>query len=129
MEEVRQPHQQEEFQSFGCSLGKSNGLRAFAFDGLLDLFSNRLKCLIPGDTGPFSFSPVAGSFQRVNETVGVVEPFNLGKTLGADRTMVQGTVGVALDLFNSSTLDMGQNPTPAVIHPRTISFNDHYLPR
>jgi hypothetical protein len=55
----------------------------------------------------------------------MVQPLDLGKAFGADGPPVQGTIGIALDLFNSSILHMSQYPATPVIHPGTIGFDDH----
>jgi hypothetical protein len=57
----------------------------------------------------------------------MVEPFDLGDSLGAYRALVQGRFGVPLDLDNFSIFYMDQKTATPMVHARAKGFNDHFL--
>jgi hypothetical protein len=61
------------------------------------------------------------------QPVGMVEPLYLGNPLGANRPPIQGRIWVALDLHDLSVFHLDPEPTPPVVHPGTIGFNNHFF--
>jgi hypothetical protein len=96
-------------------------------DGFEKFSCHRTDGLIPRDTLPFSLSPPARPFQGSLETVGMVEPLRLRKTLGTQGPAAQRRIGVPFDPLDATVFDVDDHAAAAMVHPGAIGFYDHFV--
>ncbi len=65
-----------------CALAIAYGIGAVFFYIMSRLIADRVKCLIPAYSLPLPFSAFTDSFQRIMQTIGVIDILEGGQALG-----------------------------------------------
>jgi len=126
LKKIGQPKHEVEFKAFGCSLSKGDCSRAVLLNGLSDLPGNGFESLIPRDASPFSPTSLSNPLEGVLESVRVIDPLELCIGLSAERSSASRRFWISFNLDNLAFLDMNQESAASMIHPSTVSFNDHF---
>src|SRR5215471_13065082 len=73
-------------------------------DGSSDFGGECIQYLIPGGAFPFALATFATTFQRVEDTFGIVDLVDGSRAFGAVPSTTAWVIGVALEFFNTTSL-------------------------
>src|SRR5579884_2925538 len=85
-------------------------ITAVFHDGGANFTGKRVQYFVPGCTLPFAFATLAGTFQGIQDTFGIIDLVDGGGAFGAIAAAAAWMIGVALKFFNSPgfLIDVGK---------------------
>jgi hypothetical protein len=110
-EDIGQPHQYTVIKAFGSSTHEGDCFGTIIFFDSLKLICNYAKRLIPWDSLPLTFSPLANPFEGIFKTVWMVKHFQGRLAFDTESTLIYRTLGVPFYSDRLTTFHMDEYPT------------------